>query len=221
MMTPAMTTSARTRVPAPLPLCSVTELLALHRNPAATGRLATAARTAAVGGEIQIREAPKHAAPSVAALVRNGDVCTLDAWPDASSVAARDRLVLQVDANETGRNAFARWLVDQASSLPAGSSLAPFSNEAAGLHRLWCIAAARLAVGPSIRIEARHDLLGIRLAQVAVGFGADTLAGPLQADRKLPLAGVPRPSETTRDGLGTIITSMGLQAVQTHEQSAL
>ena len=61
-------------------------------------------------------------------------------------------------------------------------------------------------------MAARHDLVGIRLAQLAVGFGADTLAGPIEPDRVLPLAGVTRPDENTLAGLTALVESLGLRA---------
>jgi 2-iminoacetate synthase ThiH len=90
-------------------------------------------------------------------------------------------------------------------------SLAPFSTDAAGTHRLWAIAVARLVLPAAIRVEARHDLIGIRLAQVALGFGADTIAGPIAPERHLPVAGVPRPDETTITGLHKLIEQAGLE----------
>ena len=59
-------------------------------------------------------------------------------------------------------------------------------------------------------MQARHDLIGIRVAQVALGFGADTLAGPVQPDRSLPLAGVTRPNENTHAGLRALVEQAGL-----------
>jgi hypothetical protein len=98
-------------------------------------------------------------------------------------------------------------------------AVAPFSVHAAGTHRLWAISAARLALPASIRVEARHDLIGIRLAQVALGFGADTLSGPVTADRHLPVAGVTRPDETSITGLRNLIEQAGLECAL-HEDTA-
>ena len=83
-------------------------------------------------------------------------------------------------------------------------SIAPYSRLPAGTHRLWLVAVARLALPATIRVEARHDLVGIRLAQVALGFGADVLSGPIESDRHLPVAGVTRPNEATLAGLRKI-----------------
>ena len=67
-----------------------------------------------------------------------------------------------------------------------------------------------LSLPENIRVEARHDLVGIRLAQVALGFGADTLAGPIAPPRVLPLAGVSRPDENTVAALSLLVTEAGL-----------
>jgi 2-iminoacetate synthase ThiH len=64
-----------------------------------------------------------------------------------------------------------------------------------------------------VRVEVRHDLHGVRLAQVALGFGADTLAGPIDAGRHLPLAGVPRPSETSEAALSELVRQAGLEPI--------
>ena len=90
-------------------------------------------------------------------------------------------------------------------------SIAPISRGAGGNHRLWAIATARLTLPPQIRVEARHDLIGIRIAQVALGFGADTLSGPVGAERRLPVAGVTRPTEATITGLRSLIEQAGLE----------
>ncbi len=144
-----------------------------------------------------------------AALVRDGRLEQLDAWPTAS-LRPGDELLVHVDATDEARAAWARGLVELVAREPAEVSIAPFSRTTAGLHRLWCIAAARVLLPARVRVVARHDLLGIRLAQVALGFGADTLAGPISPDRSLPLCGVTRPDETSFAGLATLVRHAGL-----------
>ncbi|MBC8068619.1 MAG: hypothetical protein IAG13_09830, partial [Deltaproteobacteria bacterium] len=95
--------------------------------------------------------------------------------------------------------------------------IAAGSHTAAGLHRLWCIAVLRLTMPAQVLVEARHDHLGIRLAQIALGFGADVLAGPIDADRSLPLCGVTRPDEATHAGLATLVRHAGLTAIADEE----
>ncbi len=174
------------------------DLLALHLRPAEAGRLATLARTRAFGDAIAIVPAPRHEPPAAAAIVRGDVVVTCDAWPDPATVQPGDRVVVQVDADDGARRRFVRWLSLAAKSLPEGTAIAPLSR-----------AAARLRLPERVRVEVRHDLVGIRLAQVALGFGADTLAGPLQPERKLPVAGVPRPNEATRTGLHHLVLQTG------------
>lgn len=132
-------------------------------------------------------------------------------WPDPAILRPGDRLVLQVDRERLA--AYFDYLVRLAAVAPADLSFAPVCARPGGLLRLHLIAAARIALPGHVRVEARHDLLGIRLAQVALGFGADTLAGPITAARRLPLAGVPRPDEATPAGLGALVERAGLEAV--------
>lgn len=129
-------------------------------------------------------------------------------WPEPATLRPGDRLVLAVDHPQLP--AYCAWLVRAASSAP-GWSLAPFCPRPGGLFRLHLIAAARLALPAGVRVEVRHDLHGVRLAQVALQFGADTLAGPIDAGRHLPLAGVPRPSETSAAALSELVRQAGFE----------
>jgi hypothetical protein len=185
-------------------------LLHLYVRPTEAGRLATEARARAFGDIVEIRPTPRHEPPDAAAIIRGDAVIPCDAWPDPATLQPGDRVVVQVEANEGARRRYVRWLALAAKSLPEHTAIAPCSREAGGLHRLFCLAAARLRLPDAIRVEARHDLLGIRLAQVALGFGADSLGGPLHSERRLPMAGVPRPDEATRTGLSHLITQTGL-----------
>jgi hypothetical protein len=132
-------------------------------------------------------------------------------WPDPAVLRPGDRLVVQVDRERLG--AYCDYLVRLAAAAPADLSFAPVCARPGGLLRLHLTAAARIALPGRVRVEARHDLLGIRLAQVALGFGADTLSGPITPARRLPLAGVPRPDEATPAGLSALIERAGLEAV--------
>ena len=55
---------------------------------------------------------------------------------------------------------------------------------------------------------------------VALGFGADTLAGPQDAGRHLPLAGVPRPNETSEAALCELVRQAGLDPITTPRPAA-
>ena len=143
-------------------------------------------------------------APNVAAIEREGRLLTL-----AGARCARPE-TCPCTWTPTTRPycAYLERLSDAA--LPE-AIFAPWCRESRGIHRLWCVAAARVALPDQIRVAARHDLLGIRVAQVALGFGADALAGPIEPDRTLPLAGVTRPTENTRAGLRALIEQAGLR----------
>ena len=139
-------------------------------------------------------------------------------WPEPHALQRGDRLVLRVDPGELP--AYCAWLVRAAAVLPAGTSVAPHCPRPGGLFRLHLIAAARLALPLAVRVEVRHDLIGVRLAQVALGFGADTLAGPQDAGRHLPLAGVPRPNETSEAALCELVRQAGLEPITTPRPAA-
>lgn len=210
-------------------------LARLFSEPATAGRQAQAARAAHFGRRVLVRATPAHAAPAVAAILRGGEVLTVPpgangqgpnamseatgssepagdpGWPDPAALRPGDRLVVQVDPERA--DAYFAYLLRLAAAAPAGIGVAPFCARAGGLYRLHLLCAARIALPAGVRVEARHDLLGIRLAQVALGFGADTLAGPLAPPRHLPLAGVTRPDEATPDGLATLVEQAGLEPV--------
>lgn len=216
-----------TPTPTPAPFQAELDPLALFDQPATLGQHGAAARRHAFGDEVWVRPAPALAAPpAVAALLRPADdrsgpetitdpitdpIIDLAAWPEPAALRPGDRLVLQIPSTDPDRARFVAWLRALAPVAPPELSLAPCSPTPGGMHRLWCIGAARVLLPPTVRIEARHDLIGIRLAQLAVGFGADTLAGPVQPDRTLPLAGVTRPDEATAAGLATLIRQVGLR----------
>jgi len=201
-------------------------LLALFADPATAGRRAQLVRAASFGPRIWIRPAPAHPAPRVAAVLRGErlrdlspttgpeghvpeDMSEAPAWPPLADLAAGDRLIVSVGHDQLA--AYCAWLARVAADAPAGLSLAPCCPTVGGLFRLHLIAAARLALPACVRVEVRHDLHGVRLAQVARGFGADTLAGPIDAGRHLPLAGVPRPSETSEAALCELVRQAGLE----------
>jgi hypothetical protein len=185
--------------------------LALFERPAVIGQAGARARRGYFGDEIRVRPAPEHAPPAVACVLRGDAIVELAAWPEPAALVHGDRLVVQVPATPADRTRYVAWLRAVAEAAPEGLSIAPTSPTPGGMHRLWCIAAARLLLPAGVRVEARHDLVGIRLAQLAVGFGADTLSGPIAPDRSLPLAGVTRPDEATRAGLATLVRQVGLE----------
>ncbi|MCA9654335.1 MAG: hypothetical protein KC501_30715 [Myxococcales bacterium] len=193
--------------------------LSLYDRPARLGEHGSRARREAFGEEVWVRPAPAHPLPAVATCLRprpaaspddEPEVIELGAWPEPAALRAGDRLVVQVPSAVDDRRRFVAWLRAVAAAPVPELSVAPCCASAGGMHRLWCIAAARVLLPGSVRVEARHDLIGIRLAQLAVGFGADTLGGPIEPDRSLPLAGVTRPNEGTAAGLSTLVRQVGL-----------
>ena len=174
------------------------DLLALRLAPARLGPLAIARR----------RELFGAAAATIAITQASAQVA--ERWPEPEAWPAAGIAVVHVADDEASRRAYVQWLSRVAEAGVSGE-VAPTGPEAAGLHKLWCIAAARLRLPASVRVQVRHDLVGIRLTQIALGLGADVLAGPVEADRTLPLAGVTRPTETTRAGLHTLVRQAGFR----------
>lgn len=194
----------------------VLDPVSLFDQPAVLGQLGAAARRRAFGDRVWIRPVTSHATPAVATLLRQDEaddetIVELAAWPEPEALRPGDRLVLQIPSTVGDRERFVAWLRALGPAAPPSLSIAPCSPTPGGTHRLWCIATARALLPDAVHVEARHDLLGIRLAQLAVGFGADTLSGPIAPDRTLPLAGVTRPDETTSAGLATLVRHLGLQ----------
>ena len=206
-MKPTAHDAAGRPAPAPHRPSSTTDLLSrladLHTAPATLGPVAIARRQQRCGDTITIAPCPASATPALAARLRDGTFEPLDAWPATGDWQTGDRVVVMVAATADGRAAFVAWLSEL--QPPPQTTLAPCSADEGALHRLWCVAAARVVLPSHVGIEARHDLLGIRLAQLSLAMGADILSGPIEADRVLPLAGVPRPTESTRAGLQALV----------------
>ncbi len=192
-------------------LPSIEALLAWVREPLIAAARGRARRDGLFGRRVRITARPTLPIPEHATVVRGGEVRTLQQWPAIpGGLQAGDHVVVQVGTVPEDRERYVRWLHALARHDLPRISIAPCSRTASGLHPLWCIAAARLCLPAHVAIEARHDLLGIRLAQVALGFGADTIAGPIEPDRNLPLCGVTRPDENTASGLATLVRHAGL-----------
>lgn len=189
-------------------------LLELRYHPHEAARLASARRRSAHGDRIVVRDAEAlPSGPAMAVRTTRGPHETLSTWPTPRDWAPGDRWILRVGPESA--EAFATYVAcDRGpSALPEGCSVTGYSPVATGLHPLWVLAALRLALPPHVRVEVRHDLVGIRLAQLALHWGPDTLAGPIERDRALPLAGLPRPSEASRTGLYTLVRHAGLTPV--------
>ncbi len=197
--------------------------LALRDNPPRAGQWAEAVRDAYFGKRALLRPTPGDSLlEGPAMLLRRHRTIRLDVWPAPAAWQPGDRVAVIVEpGDELTCRRYVEWLLQLAEHVASNPiaenpwlgpcSLAPWSRQPGGTARLWAIAVARLILPASVRVEARHDLIGIRLAQVALGFGADTLAGPIEADRKLPVAGVTRPTEPTITGLRNLIEQAGLE----------
>jgi hypothetical protein len=196
-------------------------LLALRHDPPRLGHLAMKRRTELFERRTLLRPTPQLPPPSGPAILRRDQQLDRSSWPEPEAWQPGDRVLIPIEpGDQLAAERYVHWLLELAaheraapleqSPLLGPCSVAPFSADPAGTHRLWTIAVARLALPGSIRVEARHDLIGIRLAQVALGFGADTLAGPVEADRHLPVAGVTRPNEASVTGLRNLIEQAGL-----------
>lgn len=209
---PTAPASTRSEPGSTAPASEIDAALARYTDPAPLGRHAETVRRRAFGDRIDVGPASALAIPRAAAVIRGGTAQMLDAWPEPATVVPGDQLVLMVPGTDAGRDRYLAWLRAAArAGLAARVAVAPCSDSDGALHRLWAVAASRLCLPETVRIVARHDLLGIRLAQLALAMGADTLSGPVEPDRKLPIAGVPRPTETTRDGLLRLVIDAGLQ----------
>ncbi|MFO7566605.1 MAG: hypothetical protein R6X02_28435 [Enhygromyxa sp.] len=200
---------------------SAETLLSLRHDPPRLGHLAMERRADLFDRRTLLRPTPSLPPPRGPAILRREQQLELGSWPEPDAWQPGDRVLIPIEpGDELGARRYVDWLLELAahelasplehSPLLGPCSIASFSVQPAGTHRLWLIAAARLALPGSIRVEARHDLIGIRLAQVALGFGADTLAGPVEADRHLPVAGVTRPTEASITGLRNLIEQAGL-----------
>jgi hypothetical protein len=189
-------------------------LLELRFDPPRAGQWASEVRHAAFGPRTLLRTTPERPPPSTdISIERAAERLELAELPDASAWPG-DHVAIAVEpGDDAACERYATWLLRLAASELPPSSLAPWSRQPGGTARLWAIAIARLVLPSHVRVEARHDLVGIRLAQIALAFGADTLSGPIVADRKLPVAGVTRPTEATLAGLRNLIEQAGFEPV--------
>lgn len=182
------------------------QLLARLCEPLQNGAPALARARALFGDLVWIRDCV--AVTSAAATVtRGGKARACERWPSPSTLRDDDELVVEVAPDDAA--AYLAYLHELDDSGPARFAVAPTSPADGATFKLWLVACARLVLGrrdgTTVHIEARHDRLGLRLAQVALAFGADVLAGPLADERHLPLAGVTRPTENSRTGLEILV----------------
>ena len=146
----------------------------------------------------------------------------LDTWPAPEAWQAGDRLLLPIEpGDDDTAESYVNWLLALAEHrtahpLPAlphlgPSSIAPFSSDAAGTHRLWAIAVARLVL-PARRSAWRRATISSAFASLRSRWARRRHARrPDRAERHLPVAGVPRPDEATITGLRKLIEQAGLE----------
>jgi hypothetical protein len=92
---------------------------------------------------------------------------------------------------------------------PWGIMPAPV-GEPFGLDTLRCFALCRLALPRVAHLLADVTALGPRLAQMAFGFGADELHGPIVAERALRIGANANNPALTRKEAATLIRGAGL-----------
>lgn len=179
-------------------------LLAQRGGVVELGRAAFARARAAHGRAIKILASERF-------VERNLDT-EATPWPQPTREPAQPTEMWICDVSPTRVEYWLAGLSEWATNLdPAAAPiLAPYSSSRSGTLNLWLVAAARMRLPPRVRIAIRHDLAGPRIAQLALHFGADILAGPVHESRKLPLAGVTRPDEASWQGLRTLIEQTGL-----------
>lgn len=138
------------------------------------------------------------------------------------SSATSSAVAFAVDCDSAQqRQAFLSWLSAQLEQSPAWTHVCAWSRSKSSTQRSWLIAALRIMLPATTRLHLRVDELSLRSAQLCLNFGADTLAAPLAPARKLPIAGVASPHETSILGLATLIEQAGLVPEQLPERSPI
>jgi len=185
-------------------------LLELRNNPPQLGKLANERRGLFFARNCQLRvRPPKSTGHSIAHCNRLGKLHYQDHWPTEMDLNIGDAWSIAVEPTQCIE--WVQWLSTIAKLVRVAISVSPHSDSPSATHRLWLLASARLLLPEQFRIEVRHDLLGIHIAQIGLNFGADTLSGPIDEERSLPLAGVSRPVETSKSALSLLIEQAGYQ----------
>lgn len=102
---------------------------------------------------------------------------------------------------------------DRVARLEAAARLDPLpwavlptpNGEPQGLDTLRFVASCRVALPPAVHVVSDFAALGLRLAQMSLGFGADALWGPIVGERALRLgANAGNPAMTRREAAGLV-----------------
>ena len=101
--------------------------------------------------------------------------------------------------------------------LPDNNRLQPLperTGSRAGLDRLRTVAVSRLMLDNIPHIKSYWVMLGLKMAQLALHFGADDLDGPVRGERIGHMAGAPSPHELSPTDLEFMISNAGFQPVR-------
>jgi hypothetical protein len=147
-------------------------------------------------------------AAAVTAGVRTFIASSAAALAPARAAGLRCLLRVRYRAGETEAVRLAR--LQAIAGLPLDGLLPTPEGEALGLDTLRFVAACRLHSGAE-HVLADFALLGHRLAQMCLGFGADELFGPIVSERALRLGDNAGNPAMTRKEAGTLIRGAGLQ----------
>jgi aminodeoxyfutalosine synthase len=101
--------------------------------------------------------------------------------------------------------------------LPGNNRLQPLperSGSQAGLDRLRTMAVSRLMLDNIPHLKAYWVMLGLKMAQLALHFGADDLDGPVRGERIGQMAGAPSPHEVSPADLESMISNAGFTPVR-------
>lgn len=124
---------------------------------------------------------------------------------------ASPRVALAVNCDQAQlRQAFLSWLSEQLGPQLPWQEVCAWSLSESSTQRSWLMAALRIMLPASTRVQIRVDKIGLRSAQICLNFGPDSLASPLASSRKLPIAGVVSPHESSKVGLATLVEQAGL-----------
>lgn len=131
------------------------------------------------------------------------------ACPNLDPLATQVAMAVNCDT-PASREAFLTWLEQELQNGPPWSELCVWSLSPSSTQRSWLTACVRILAPATMRVQIPVKTLGLRSTQICLNFGADSLAAPLSASRKLPIAGVASPHDISKLGLATLIEQAGL-----------
>lgn len=172
--------------------------------PFALAERANAVRQEHFEDRIALRSWPESS-PAPHKLLWDGDA-------PCSPQESAELVAFRVQCDTPGaRESFLRWFQERLIEQPGWTELCAWSVSDSSTQRAWLTAALRILAPGTCRVQLRVDELSLRTTQLCLNFGADTLAAPVEAARKLPIAGVASPHESSQVGLATLIEQAGLR----------